>query len=292
MRLFLILFLILLGGSLPAAADSPVIIKAKYKLYFAGFVLMDIDTQLRISDGSYGVKSYYHTKGIAKLFSSAENSSLTIGSIDGEGRLLPRLYESRGHFDDEVYLNRMTYDGESGLVARHDQEMSGDDDFEYFPVPDDQKAAPDPLSYLAGLLVNADSALSPEVSGDDWQEQAVFGGFFLMNYLHHCPKTETRKKSSRSVFAGEAVYCEFRTRLLAGDSLPKDEKKRAKFLKEREKRRAERKKKSDPLKIWFGQIDGVPVMVPVYSEFKMSIGKAKLYLHEISVEETGVQATE
>ncbi|WP_417317622.1 hypothetical protein [Emcibacter sp.] len=253
---------------------------------------MDIDTQLRIGDGSYGVKSYYHTKGIAKLFSSAENTSLTIGRIDGEGRLTPRLYESRGHWDEEIYLNRMTYDGESGLVAHHHQEMSGDDDFEYFPVPDEQKTSPDPLSYLAGLMVNSESMLKPEEADEDWRQQAVFGGIFLMNYLHHCPGTEERKKSSRSVFAGEAVYCEFRTRLLAGDSLPVDEKKRKTFLEKREKRRAEKKKNPDPLKLWFGRIEGIPLMVPVYSEFRMSIGKARLYLHEISVGEQGPVASE
>ncbi|MFC7050348.1 DUF3108 domain-containing protein [Emcibacter nanhaiensis] len=292
MRGLVILFLILLCGSPATAADSSVVIKAKYKLYLAGFVLLDLDTQLRLQPNSYGVKSYYHTKGIARLFSNAENTSLTIGAIDGEGVLMPRLYESKGHWDDEVYLNRMTYDRDSGLVMRHDQEMSGDDDYEYFPVPDEQKKAPDPLSYVVGLLENSAEALRVSGPESDWTGTEVFGGFFLINYLHRCPRIEERGKSSHSVFSGEAVYCEFRTRLVAGDTLPRDEKKRKEFLEKREKRRAEaKKKKPDPLKIWFGHVDGVPVMVPVYSEFKMSIGKAHLYLHEISVEEMGVTAT-
>ncbi|WP_321392089.1 hypothetical protein [Emcibacter sp.] len=292
MRIFLFLCVLMLCGGPVAAADNTILIKARYKIYFAGFVLLDMDTQLRLTPGSYGVKSYYHTKGIARLFSKAENTSLSIGSINGQRQLVPMLYESRGYWDDETYLNRMTYDQGTGMVTGHDQDMSGDDDFEYFPVPEEQKTAPDPLSYLAGLLINGGTA--PVLGGEEteWTHQPVFGGFFLIDYLHHCPRTELRKKTSRSVFAGEATLCEFRTKLLAGDMLPKDEKERKKFLEKREKRRAEKKKKPDPLKIWFGHVEGVPVMVPVYSEFKMSIGKARLYLHEISVEEQGSLATE
>lgn len=266
----------------PIQADHQ--IKTLHKAYFGAFVVAEIETVTLMGDEAYDINITYKTKGLANLFSKASGETIALGQMSDAGRLIPTTYEIKGNYGGDDFRSYMEFDVGTGIVTEHQQKTIDDDDYDYIPVPDDMKKGPDPISFFFNMIANQKGELKPPAKGEKAEilTEEVFGGLMLQEYQYRCDEWRKLKESSRNVYSGPVVRCEFGFKNLAGEFRHKDPKKQ----KEREEKRKKAKDKDrDPIRAWFAPMEETHLMVPVYSEFDIGIGKLRIHLAEMTTGE-------
>ena len=273
----MVIILLSLSAFTEAKDMPPYKVTLDYKAYWAGFVIANITSETFISNDEYQIYAHYEVGGIARMFNESTNDTLSRGIRLPDGEFRPEYYESIGNFGKLTYLNKVKFDPYTLKVMEHDQELNLREGTEYIPIPEEEKFGADPMSIFLNMIMNKDFK---EVYKElDTKRQ--FGGIFVSEQSFICEESEQMKPESRSVFEGEAIICAIDGKLIAGNI------KRTKKRKKPRKRRVDDDQKT---RLWFGKLDGFNAMVPVYTEFSIGWGKARIYLSNFNVE-TANQST-
>lgn len=256
-------------------------IKLTYKAYWAGFVISEVHSRGVITPDSYQVDVSYEVTGLAAIFSSMKNKVSARGKFAADGSVRPLVFENQGSWSHYGFSNRTEFRLEDSKIISHKYTANFKRKVKYIPVREALAYGPDMVSFYLGLTLDEEKMKigAPE------KHQNIFGGFFLLDISYRCTGNK-KLESRRSVYRGEALVCEFHDKIIDGGFERIKKKKSRK--KSRKKKRYRKKKNTDtmepvPLQVWYGRIDGVDHMVPVYSEFPFGWGKVRVYLSNIEV---------
>ncbi len=269
MRLFLGILATLLAV-LPSYghAQKSQKITLDYKAYWAGIVVADITSETIISADHYQIKAHYQVSGFASLFKDSQNDSLSRGIILANGQFRPTFYQSGGNFGKFTYFNQAKFDPYSLKVSDHIQELQLRKDLHYTPIDNAEKYGIDPLTLFLNMITNQNFT-------DAYQHlttQRQFGGMFVSEQSFLCDQQQTLKPQKRSLFHGVTSVCTIDGKLISGD---------IKSTKKRKKSRVDDDQKSQ---LWFGKMQDLAAMLPVYTEFSIGWGKVRIYLSGFNVE--------
>ncbi len=247
-------------------------INLKYKAYWGGFVVAEIESETTLDHSSYKIKANYSVKGIASIIGKMENSTMARGIMHRTGEYRPEYYESRGNFGKFNYVNQVTFNPDNLMVTDHVQDLELREKTEYIPVSKLDRHGIDPMTLYLNMIVNRN--FERDYKNEFRRRQ--FGGIFVSRQSFICDEKDDLDKTGRSVFKGETVVCKIDGELLAGGIRSTDPKK---------KRRRGREDDDQDSRLWFGKMDGFGGMLPVYTEFPIGWGKVRIYLSEFNIED-------
>ncbi len=264
------LFLTLLSAHAQADAGKKVFLK--YKAYWAGFNIAEIESTTNLHDDSYDVSAQYTVKGIASIVGKMQNNTRAYGIKHRTGEYRPLYYESQGNFGKFKYLNQVNFDTDSLKVTDHVQELELREKTEYIPVPDAHKHGIDPMTMFLNMIVNENFPRDYKTE----YTRRQFSGIFVTTQSFQCDERREFDEEGRSVFEGDAVGCKIDGELVAGGIRSTDPNR---------KRRRGREDDDQESVLWFGQMDGFDGYFPVYTEFPIGWGKVRVYLNDYSIED-------
>ncbi len=274
MKYICTVFLITLMSIGNAHAQSPGGKKVylKYKAYWAGFTIAEIESTTHLYDESYNVTAHYTVKGLASMISKMQNDTRAYGIKHRTGEYRPLYYETQGNFGKFKYLNQAHFDTDSLKVTDHVQELELREKTEYIPIPDEHKHGIDPMTMFLNMIVNENFPRDYKNSYNRRQ----FGGIFVSTQRFLCDENKVFEVEGRSVFEGEAIGCKIDGALVAGGIRSTDPNR---------KRRRGREDDDQESILWFGQMDGFGGYFPVYTEFPIGWGKVRVYLNDYNIED-------
>lgn len=246
-------------------------VNLKYKAYWGGFTVAEINSDTIIDNDTYRVSADYQVKGIASIVGKMQNQTMARGIMHRTGEYRPQYYQSQGNFGKFKYSNKVTFNPDNLKVTNHIQEVELREDTEYVPIDDLDKHGFDPMTLFLNMIMNENFNQDYKTEYSDRQ----FGGIFVSRQSFICDDYETLDKESRSVFAGETTICKIDGKLLAGGIRNTDPDK---------KRRRGRENDDQDSRLWFGKMQGFNGMIPVYTEFPLGWGKVRIYLDDFSIE--------
>jgi Protein of unknown function (DUF3108) len=205
---------LLLLLAVPAAAHSqaPTEAHASYSAYLGGLHVADLEADLGLGPNSYQVAVAYHTTGITSVFVHGHQSYTVSGSWAG---MLPRPTEflALGQWHGEQRVVRIDYQQGSPVI----RELAPTVDVAREAIPPAlEQNTIDTVSALAQLVrrVERTGTCSGSVRTFDGRRvatvQAVTGG------------EETLQPTSRSLFSGNALRCDFTAQQTAGFKVDDD----------------------------------------------------------------------
>ena len=254
-----------------AQVGSPYKVNLKFKAYWLGFVVAEIESQAIIDATNYEISAEYRAKGIATIMAKMNNNTLSRGILHTDGKFRPEYYESMGNFGKLKYNNRVSFDPDTLKVTNLTQDFELRKDTEYIPIAEEEKYGIDPMTMFLNMILTPNFA---EIYREEYKERQ-FGGMFVSEQSFTCDDNEVMKKERRSIFAGEAIICKIDGQHIAGD---------IKRTKPRKKRKKGREDDDQDSRLWFGKMDGFDGTIPVYTEFPIGWSKVRIYLSQFSVE--------
>jgi hypothetical protein len=254
-----------------AQSGSSYKVNLKYKAYWGGFTVAEINSDTIIDNDNYEVSADYQVKGIASIVGKMQNHTMARGIMHRTGEYRQEYYQSQGNFGKFKYLNKVTFNPDNLKVTDHVQEVELREDTEYVPVDDLDKHGFDPMTLFLNMIMNKNFNRDYKTEYSDRQ----FGGIFVSRQSFICDEYETRDRESRSVFEGETTICKIHGELLAGGIRSTDPNK---------KRKRGREDDDQDSRLWFGKMPGFDGMIPVYTQFPIGWGKARIYLSDFSIE--------
>jgi len=254
-----------------AQVGSPYKVNFKYKAYWLGFVVAEIESQTILDATNYEISAEYRAKGIATIMGKMNNTTMSRGILHTNGKFRPEFYESMGNFGKLKYNNQVSFDPETLKVTNLVQDIELRENTEYIPVAEAEKYGIDPMTMYLNMIMTPNFA---ETYREEYKERQ-FGGMFVSEQSFTCDDSEVIKKERRSVFAGETIICKVEGKAIAGD---------IKRTKPRKKRKKGREDDDQDSRLWFGKMDGFDGTIPVYTELPLGWSKVRIYLSEFSVE--------
>jgi hypothetical protein len=193
------------AAAMPAMASEPV--RLGYRIYTGGFNVLDITIDLNIDPSAYRIDIGAETQGwIGKLL-SWQSQSHSEGVLR-EGDPVPRTHRMSSVWRGEPRAVNLDYDG-NGRVA-FSAEPPADRD-ERDPVPAELTVNTlDPLSAVLGALTARQNG---QVCTDT---VPVFDGRRRYDMLFQPAGMVELKPSKYSLYAGPALRCQVRSKLIAG----------------------------------------------------------------------------
>lgn len=264
--------MIALSASAQAQSGPGKKVYLKYKAYWAGFTIAEIESTTLLYDDSYDVTAHYSVKGIASVVRKMENNTRAYGIKHRTGEYRPLYYETQGNFGKFKYLNKAHFDTDSLFVTEHIQELELREKTEYIPIPDAHKHGIDPMTMFLNMIINE---RFPRDYGS-YYSRRQFGGIFVSTQSFVCDEEQKFERERRSVFEGSAIGCKIDGKLVAGGIRSTDPNR---------KRRRGREDDDQESILWFGQMEGFNGYFPVYTEFPMGWGKVRVYLNDYSIED-------
>lgn len=243
----------------------------KYKAYWGGFVVAEINNQTILGLDNYRTSATYSVKGIASVIGKMENQTMSRGIYHRTGEYRPEYYESMGNFGKFKYKNEIYFNPDTLMVTDHKQDLELREETEYIPIPDAHKHGMDPMTVFLNMVVNKDFKQDYKTGHNRRQ----YGGIFVSKQRFICDQEKTFEEEGRSVFEGEALGCQIEGQVLAGDIRSTNPDK---------KRRRGREDDDQESRLWFGKMAGFDGTIPVYTEFPIGWGKVRIYLAEFNVE--------
>jgi len=202
-------FLVLaaLGWAAPAAADPmPIAYNLHYQALSLGFVIMQMDASIRITERTYDVALTYHTAGFAGFLYPGRQSEQVSGVWEGD-RAAPQRYLASGEWRGRPRHADIVYRGRQPDIL----ELFPPDSGEREPVPPAlQRGTDDTLSALVQLLAHVDRTGSCNTAA------RVFDGRRLSEIDASTVGLQSLGRAAGSIFAGTALRCDFVGRMLAG----------------------------------------------------------------------------
>lgn len=236
------------------ATAEPGVSRLSYATYVGGLDALDLDASIAISAQAYKLQISYRLAGVVGTVVHGEGASTVDGRFQG-GTILPRELVSSGHFRGRPYITQLDWQGGQPVITQ----MEPPDKVAREPVPPElQRQTVDSLSALAALL--------HQVADTGRCDGALhtFDGRRLSEFEAYTVGEESLPETSRSVFKGTALRCDFQGRQLAG--FPVD---------------ADRESLGRPQRgsAWFARLAPGAAPVPVRITFDArSFGEATMYL--------------
>lgn len=267
-----IVTLLLTAAFAQAQDNSGKKIYMKYKAYWGGFNVAEIESHTILHDESYDVSAHYTVKGIASIIGKMTNDTRTYGIKHRTGEYRPLYYESKGNFGKFKYSNQASFDTDSLKVTDHVQKLDLREKTEYIPIPEAHKHGMDPMTMYLNMIINKNFVRDYKKE----YRRRQFGGLFVTTQSFICDEYQEFEEEGRSVFEGDAVGCKIDGDLVAGGIRSTDPNR---------KRRRGREDDDQESILWFGQMDGFDGYLPVYTEFPIGWGKVRIYLNEYNIED-------
>jgi Protein of unknown function (DUF3108) len=206
----------------PAAANAQATLSAHvtYETYTAGLNIAEIDAGLDLGPSSYQLSLAYHITGLTSVFFGGSQYDIVDGSWAGVAPR-PRQFVGRGRWRGEQRVARIEYNGGMPVV----RELKPPNDEEREQVPDSlQQNTIDSVSALAQLVQTV--AKTGRCDGS----VRTYDGRRVIDIQSKTIGEEMVPPTSRSIFTGKALRCDFVGRVVAGFKLDDDRDKAGKPL--------------------------------------------------------------
>ena len=206
-------FFALLLTATSAAAQTSEALQASYDTYAGPLDVAKVDVGLGISPGGYRVHLAYHTTGLVGFFFRGHQVNDVTGSWSAD-QPAPQEFSGIGEWRGEERVTLIDYTAGEPIIRRLVPPQLSERE----PVPPKlQEHSVDTLSALALLL--------HRVAQTGRCEAAVhtYDGRRATAIEAHTVQLETLKPTSRSIFAGTALRCDFVGQMLAGFRLSDDD---------------------------------------------------------------------
>ena len=213
-------FVVLLALPVVAFAEGPTEAHLSYETYAAGLHVAEVDAGVGLGASGYQIELAYHTTGITSVFLHGHQYDSVSGNWSG---LAPRpsLFAAQGLWHGEPRVARIEYDEGMPVI----RELTPPNNEEREPVPGAlQRNTIDTVSALAQLLHTV------EQTGRCDATVRTFDGRRLVEVRAMTVGEEMLRPSSRSIFAGKALRCDFSGHLVAGFKLGDDRDRQARPL--------------------------------------------------------------
>ncbi len=248
--------LILFGLTLSAqpALAQPTPVTLHYAAYITGLKMIDVEASVALAPQSYRLAVGYRLTGIVGALFSGDAVTTVQGRFVGDAAV-PIDFLSTGHFRGEPRTTQIEWHDGNPVITQ----MIPPDDTERDPVPPaDRLHTIDSLSAMAVLLRRVGS------TGRCDGQVRTFDGRRLSELQAHTVGEETLAATSRSLFQGTALRCDFEGRQLAG------------FLRDADQSALRRPQRGSA---WFARLTPGAAPVPVRISFNLrSFGDATMYL--------------
>jgi len=203
-----------------ALAQAPSATRVSYATYAAGMHVADVSAGIGLSAKDYQLTLSYQTTGLAGVFVRGQQDDVVSGGWNGTVPR-PNRFIGTGRWRGEDRVARIDYDRGTPVV----RELKPSNDEEREPVPLAlQQNTIDGVSALAQLVrtVEKTGRCDGTIRTYDGRRaveiRAMTGGYDMLD------------QTSRSVFAGRALRCNFTGRLVAGFKIDDDREKAARPL--------------------------------------------------------------
>lgn len=203
-----------------AHAQAPLAAHLTFNTYAAGLQVAEVDAGIALGPTTYQIELAYHTTGMTSVFVHGYQYDLVTGSW-GSAVPRPSRFLALGQWRGEERVVRIEYDRGTPVV----KEMRPTADEEREPVPASlQQNTIDAVSALAQLVRTV------EKTGRCDGAVRTYDGRRAVEIKATTGGEEMLPTSSRSIFAGKALRCDFVGRLVAGFKLDEDREKAARPL--------------------------------------------------------------
>lgn len=292
-KLFKIICLYLVT-TLSSAYAEDTNFQATYDMVWKGIRVFSADLGGTVNSKTYDLDASIRPRGIAALFVDGHSKITSSGTLDNDGGVKAVDYNVSGMWDDEESYRKITFDPKGRVThmeVRLPEEWTKDEPL--LPIPDDLRAGPDPMSLMVAIMRQPwqrDDYTKPYVI-------ATIDGESVMEYTMNCDadQSQIKLKKSRSPFHGQATRCTVDMKRLAGfldesrlteKQLKKLNKRRAKHEKAEAKMKRKGKVQDPPLELWFQNLEGSDMMVPVRAKLRADRGSVSIYLSSYETGET------
>jgi hypothetical protein len=187
--------------------------RLSYDTYAAGVEVMRMNASFGLGPWNYHIDLDYHTKGLVGLLYSGRQTNRVRGVWKDE-RAAPVEFSGEGVWGGRQ--RRTLIDYSRGLPQVKD--LAPPEEGPRAPVPPElQRNTVDTLSALVQLMRN--------VERGDTCETAVrtYDGRRVLEFVARTGSREMLAPTSRSIFSGQALRCDFESRELAGFLLGRDD---------------------------------------------------------------------
>jgi Protein of unknown function (DUF3108) len=205
-----LLALCLVGG----AARSQTPLRASYEAYVAGLNAASVDARFLLEPDSYRMELSYKTAGVVGFLMRGSTLSVAEGTWQRD-RASPRHFRTEGTARGQPRVTAMDYIGGQPLIRRLVPPNEGERET---VSPELQANSVDPLSALAELIRTVHRTGRCEGTA------RIYDGRRASEITARTVGEETVAPSSRSVFAGRALRCDFVGHMIAGFNLGRDKK--------------------------------------------------------------------
>jgi hypothetical protein len=200
----------------PAPAVEAPELHASYNLYAAGFHVAEVEVSFGVGPHYYDIRVAYHTTGVVSLFRHGHQLTTVVGTWNAD-RPQPQEYQSVGVWQGEDKITLMDYLHGQPLI----RQLIPPQEKEREPVPLSlQQNSVDSLSALAMLIRRVADTGRCEASVH------TFDGNRASEITAHTAGEDVLLPSSRSIFTGKTLRCDFVGQMLAGflyeDNTPYD----------------------------------------------------------------------
>ena len=194
---------LLLMAAVPARAQP---VQAHYRAYAAGLPVVAMEADWDVQPGAYRVHLAFRTLGALALAYRGQSDSVAEGRFDARN-VLPRRYYSAGVLRGVQRVTQIDYLGRDPQVRQ--LLPAGDEEREPVPLAE-QAGTTDNLSALALLIRNVN--LTGRCDG----QLRTFDGRRLGELAARTGPVQDLEPTSRSLYAGPALRCDFEGRQLGG----------------------------------------------------------------------------
>ena len=248
--------------ALPAMAQpvqgeaQPGPVRLNYAAYSNGLNVVDLQATVALSPQAYRMQLSYHLTGVIGAFFHGEFSTTVDGRFQGN-RAEPREMFSTGHMRGEMRVTQIDWRDGNPVVMQLVPPTEAERD----PVPPEAQAHTiDGLSAMAALLHQVATTGRCEGGAN------TFDGRRLSLVEAHTVGEEMLEETSRSIFHGTALRCDFEGRQLAG------------FVRDQDQSALRRPQRGSA---WFARLVPGQPPVPVRITFQTrGFGPATMYLTE------------
>ncbi len=189
-----------------AFSQPPVSTRLAYRTYVAGLPVAEAEAGLQLSPDAYQVTLAYHTTGVVSILFAGRQFNSANGTWNGV-LAVPAHFYGHGVWRGQDRIVRIDYDHGLPLV----RELTPPNEGEREPVPEPLRDnAIDTVSTLAELVQTI------RTTGRCEAQMRTFDGRSAAEIQAVTVGEEVLDRTSRSIFAGKALRCDFTGRMLSG----------------------------------------------------------------------------
>ena len=206
MRRLVLALILSLPGPMAASAQPVSQLHAGYDIYARGLDVAELEAGFGLGPRDYQMQMAYHTTGLVGVLYRGHQLSTVQGIWDGN-RPEPLRFSGDGVWRGQLRRILIDYDGGQPVV----RSLVPPNDAERDPVPPQlQENTVDTLSALTALIHNVQQTGRCEAAVN------TFDGRRLAQVSARTAGEEFLEPTSRSIFSGRALRCDFAGRQLAG----------------------------------------------------------------------------